>query len=108
MYMNRVERRKMERFPLKLEASLSVEDGEGSPVIINLTTENISSAGAYLTSGAELPVGTDVDIDLVLPVARLKKMSGKSSHVKITGAIIRSGKDGMAILFNKRYKILPY
>ncbi len=106
--MTIVERRKMERFPLRLDASLLVEGKDGYPATINLTTENISATGAYLLSSAHLPVGTDVGIDFILPIGRFMKMSGKVSHVKVTGAIIRTNENGMAILFSKRYKITPY
>ncbi len=104
--MSTLERRKMERFPLKLEACLSADDKKGAPAVLKLQTENVCAGGAYLMSGNVLPVGTDVNVDILLPLGKFKNMAGKNSHIKVTGAIVRTCEDGMAILFNEKFQIL--
>ncbi len=103
--MSTLERRTMERFPLKLEVNLSAEDKKGTSAVLKFRTENVCAGGAYLMSGNTLPVGTGVNVDLVLPLGKFENMAGKSSQIKVTGSIIRSSEDGMAILFNEKYQL---
>jgi len=103
--MREHDRREMERFPLKLKASLSHSDGS---LQMELMTANICAGGAFILSKERMfPVGTDVRIDLVLPLGRFKNMAGKSSRIKVTGEIIRSDNQGMAICFDSNSSILP-
>jgi hypothetical protein len=46
-------------------------------------------------------------MDLILPLDRLKKLEGKRACIKVNGKVLRTGSEGMAIRFNKRYKIVP-
>jgi hypothetical protein len=52
-------------------------------------------------------VGTEMQVDLVLPLDELKKIEGKRANIKLKGAVIRTGEKGMAIIFDKKYRISP-
>lgn len=99
------ERRKMERFPLALEASVSSVD-EIEAQADDFFTKDICAGGAFIKTKKQLPVGTDVKIDLVLSLHKLKHLSAKKSHVTIRGAVIRTNETGMAVCFGN-YKIFP-
>ncbi len=46
-------------------------------------------------------------VDMILPLDELRELKGKRSLVKVSGEVIRVENDGMAIRFDKKYKILP-
>jgi hypothetical protein len=101
------ERRKMERFDLKLPATfelLTPYQGNGS---FNLLTTNICAGGAYFHTTQPLPEGTRVKIDLVLLPDKLRRFKDKSkkAYVKVTGRVLRSEAEGMAVCFDEDYEI---
>ncbi len=98
------EKRRLERFDLKLPASITLighEDRE----FISLLTSNICSGGVFFHTDTPLEVGTEVKIDFVLTIERLKKAQGKQALIKVSGKVIRSDARGMAICFDKDYQI---
>ena len=105
-----LEQRKLERFDLSLPASIRVvaPGREREKDAINLLTKNICEGGAFFDTSHPLPQGTEVKLDLVLPLNRLKmKMIKKdSSNIWVKGVVSRSKHDGMAISFQKGYKII--
>ena len=102
-----VNRRKLERFELQLQALVSIDKGECAPKTINLLTTNISSSGAFLRSAHPLPIGTKVKLDLVLSLDELKKVKGKRTLIEVSGEVIRNGGQGMAVCFAEDCKISP-
>jgi len=73
------DRRHLERFDLKLPAMLEIISncGEHNKKVINLITSNACSGGAFFDTDQPLPEGTDVKIELVLSIDKLKKIKGK-------------------------------
>jgi hypothetical protein len=104
--MNLPERRKMERFPLELHACLASIHGADSRTD-ELFTKNICAGGAFIETKNQLPVGTDVTLELVLSLHTLKHLSARKSQIMVNGSVIRAGKTGMAVSFDN-YKIIPY
>ena len=102
------DRRKTERFSLELPTYLSIADKYIKRESLEIITSNISSGGAFFKTEKPLPVGTDVKIDLIIPLDKLNKLKGKKSRIDVSGSVIRTNKNGMAICFDKRYKITPY
>ena len=102
-----VNRRKLERFDLQLQALLSANKGECAPETMNTLTTNISSSGAFLRSDHPLPIGTKVKLDLVLSLDELKKVKGKRTLIEVSGKVIRNGGGGMAVCFAEDCKISP-
>ncbi len=106
--MSGIDERKLERFTLELVASISVT-GEGSAEKnIKLNTSDISSGGAFFNTEKPLPVGTEIKIDMVLPLDKLKKIKGKQAKIEVSGAVVRIDQEGMAISFKKDYQIKRY
>ena len=106
--MDEREKRKFERFDLKIPAKVEVLSSEGE-TILDLTTNDVSSGGAFFHTSRPLPEGTDVKIDLVLPMDKLKKIQDEYDqvYIKITGTVLRVDPRGMAIYFDKNYHIHP-
>ncbi len=102
-------KRKLERFSLKLPARIVVNDnGNGAENgSLDAITSDISAGGAFFYTDTPLPVGTQMQVDLVLPLDELKKVKGKKAKIRVKGAVIRTGKQGMAICFDKKYRITP-
>jgi len=102
-------KRKMERFSLELPARILVVDEvkKEEPESLECLTCDISAGGAYFHTDQPLPVGTEMHIDLVLPLDELKKIEGKKASIKVKGAVVRIGEKGMAICFDEKYKISP-
>ena len=103
-----VERRNMERFDLELSALLSINDESGNPRAFEVTTRNICSGGAFFKTDNPFSVGTDVKMDLILPLEKFKSQKVNGSRIDVSGVVIRTEKQGMAVCFDKRYRIEPY
>jgi hypothetical protein len=101
------EKRKLERFSLQLLSRLSVKSGDRGQDSIELLTRNISSGGAFIQTSRPFKVGTRLDIEVIFPLDRIKKVEGEMACMKVNGSVIRSDTEGMAISFDKDYQILP-
>jgi hypothetical protein len=106
--MNDSEKRKMERFDLKLPTKLSWTGRDNKQASIELMTSNICAGGAYLMTDTPLQKGTQVKMDLILQLDRLHESKGRQSHIDVSGFVIRTDHQGMAICFNRDYKISPH
>ena len=110
--INNKERRKLERFNLQLPAKIEsiASDGEmNNREISNIMTMDICSGGAFFQTTAPLPEGTEVKIDLILPLDNQEKIKDDFKHVfiAVTGTVLRSEQKGMAVCFNRHYQIRP-
>ena len=105
--LNMKERRRLERFDLKIPATIESVTSDQEKRVLNLMTSDISSGGAYFHTTRPLPEGTQVKIDLALPLANLKELKDdcNQAYIKVTGTVLRSDSEGMAILFDKDYQI---
>ncbi len=101
------EKRNMERFSLYLPSVISVIREDENQDAIELNTCNVCAGGVFFKTRQKLPVGTEVKVDMILPLDELRELKGKRSLVKVSGEVIRVENDGMAIRFDKKYKILP-
>jgi hypothetical protein len=101
------ERRKLERFDLELPAKIGFINETHKEKILNLLTSNICSGGAYFQSTQLLPEGTRVKIDLALPLDKLTRLKEeyRQAYIKVTGRVLRSESEGMAICFDEDYEI---
>lgn len=97
----------MDRFDLELPAWISVTDENGKPETFKVVTRNICAGGAYLQTDKPLPVGTEVEMDLILPLDRLHKLGARPSRIDVSGAVVREESQGVAVSFDKRYQISP-
>jgi len=103
------ERRELERFKLRLPARIEVVSGlpEVEKDIINIETDNICSGGAFFHTLSPLPKGTRVKIDMVFNSIKPTNSKEAGPTVKVGGNVLRSEHIGMAIQFDKSYKIIP-
>ena len=96
----------MERFSLELKARVSLRNKDKDRKWVNVLTSNICAGGTFLRTRQPFPVGTRVNVEVVLPI-REKKSWLKNSLIKISGVVIRSEEAGMALRFDDEYRILP-
>lgn len=106
--MNEPDRRKMERFDLKLPTKLSWAGKDKDQESIELMTDNICSGGAYLLTNRPLPKGTEVKMDLILEFDKMHKLGVLKSQINVSGFVTRTDHQGMAICFDREYEISPY
>jgi len=105
--MKRTEKRQLERFKLQLLSNISVRGKDKDIKTIKALTQDVCSGGAFFKTPDTLSVGTQVDLDLIIKIDRLKDIIGNSALVNLTGTIIRAHKEGMAICFDEDFKISP-
>ena len=103
------ERRRLGRFRLEIPAKVEVLSSELEREGRDLKTSNISSGGAFFHTKEPLPEGTEVKIDLILPLDKLKQLKNdhKQAYIKVSGKVLRSESKGMAISFDQNYVIRP-
>ena len=91
-----IERRKLERFDLRLPAK--IENLGRKKRGYNLLTKNISAGGVFLETTNPFPEKSRVGIDFAVPTGVL---------VKVTGVVLRSEPTGIAIRFDNEYQLTP-
>jgi len=103
-------KRKLERFDLQVPAKIEVVKRDREKGMLDLLTSNISSGGAFLHTTQPFPQGTEVKIDLVLPLEKLKKLENgvQQAYIKVKGTVLRTESTGMAISFDEDYQIRPW
>ncbi|MEZ4526707.1 MAG: response regulator transcription factor, partial [Desulfobacterales bacterium] len=65
-------------------------------------TRNVCAGGAFFPTDHPLPAGTRVKIRILLSFDELKRLRGKHPIIEVTGQIIRTEKQGMAVRFDKK------
>ena len=97
----------MDRFNLELPAWISLIDENGSPHSFEVITRNICAGGAFLQTDKPLPVGTDIEMKVILPLDNLPSVQSRRSRIDVSGSVIRTESQGVAVCFDKRYQISP-
>ncbi|NBF39116.1 MAG: hypothetical protein GVY14_01760 [Spirochaetes bacterium] len=104
------EKRKLERFTLSVPARLRFRGVEGTNESLETTTRNISAKGAYFrVIESEVPIGAEVEVELVLTFGRLRDLLAAAEHVtaRVGGKVLRDEPGGVAVLFNQPLRFLP-
>jgi hypothetical protein len=99
------DRRKYERFLLKLPARLTMNSSQRTEMF-ELQTRDISAAGAFLNTKERFSLGTRFLMELTVASKRIKELTGVQGLIKIEGTIVRSTPDGVAICFDGDCQIL--
>jgi hypothetical protein len=101
------ERRKLERFQLHVPAKIELTDVSGRRETLQLETKDISADGAFFVSAKPITQGSNIRLQMILSVEKLKDLIGVHSKVelKLQGRVIRSDSDGVAVLFDRKYHI---
>ncbi len=103
--MNESDRRKMERFNLKLPTKLYWVGKDNEQESFELMTSNICAGGAYFITNRALSKGTEVKLDLILELKKHYELIGWQSHLNVSGFVTRADHQGMAICFDNNGKI---
>ena len=102
------EKRKLERFRMGLPAEIEVtNESGGQKQSGNFLTRDISAAGAFISNADSLTEGTPVKIEIILDLEKLTNVVRGRSAIKVTGTVARKEGSGIAIRFDKGYKIVP-
>jgi hypothetical protein len=101
------ERRQLERFKLRFPAEIEVVSQVAGleKEKLRLQTENICSGGAFFHTPNPLPEGTLVKIAMRLNFRRLRNIEKRRPLINVRGSVLRSEPAGMAIRFDKGYRI---
>ncbi len=102
------ERRHLQRFSVKAFAVVKTVS-PGAEKVFELSTQDISSGGAFFPMEVPLPTGEKVKITLYVSISALKQIDDFPNKTKITteGQVVRSTEQGMAVEFAKRYAMSP-
>jgi hypothetical protein len=101
--------RRLERFDLIVPATVEVvARGDDSEKKIHyVITKNISADGAFFDAMNPPSEGAQVKVDLVLNLGRSKGLTRRRAGIKVSGTVLRTEPSGMAIRFDKSYRIIP-
>jgi PilZ domain len=91
------ERRRCERFSLKLHTRISPLDSGIPP--LDILTENISSDGAFFETPKLLPEGLPVLLEVTL---KRESGEGGTAIVEVRGSVLPARTNGIAVQFEKR------
>lgn len=102
-----IEKRKVERFDLQLEAFISRPGEVSQTESASLVTRDISMSGVFLMTDRPLPVGSKVSVDMILTLGGTKKPDSQKAWIKASGKVLRTDHQGMAVCFDDQSRILP-
>jgi hypothetical protein len=102
-----IEKRKMQRFAIALPSIVWPQNDGSGGAALNLVCRDVSAAGAFFLTSTLLDVGTRVRVVMFLDLdAALPQAAGKA-QVSLSGIVTRVEEQGMAVCFEKKYKITP-
>ena len=105
--MNYSEKRSLARFDLPLFSQIITLNGNGDKVY-NCVAHDVSAGGAFFLMDKPLPDNTRVSVRMVLPSARRDSVKGKRGLAEISGIVIRTNEQGIAVRFQNHSKLKPY
>jgi len=101
-----MEKRSVERFDLEIETLLHVRNEAITDIPPVLFSRDISCAGVFLVTDNPLPIGTSLDLNLLLSTHELgNKPKDERINLSTSGRVIRTDEQGMAVEFDKLFKI---
>ena len=105
-----VERRRLQRFKLRLPARIETlpKTPDKKAKVLKLETDNICSGGAFFHTLSPLPEGTPIKAEFVLDTQRLRYPKDTRPLINVRGHVLRTEPTGMAIRFRKDFRILPH
>jgi hypothetical protein len=104
------DKRRLERFALRIPARLSVRGRGGTDKSLEATTRDISAEGAYLYIYKHgLVAGATVEVELALSFERLRQLMEASEQVtaRVQGTVLREDPDGVVVEFNQPFRFFP-
>jgi hypothetical protein len=95
-----MDKREFERYPVEAPVKVQCPEKLEDSSEFLLKSMNISAGGIFLSEGHPDLEGKKLSLEIELPLDD-SGTAGKMIVIRTTGAVIRSGSDGMAIRFNK-------
>ncbi|MCP5007672.1 MAG: hypothetical protein GY941_27620 [Planctomycetes bacterium] len=68
-------------------------------------TVNISASGVFLEAEDLLPIGTQIGLNMVPLSSEQEGYNGEDYMTKITGAVLRTDNNGLAVCFDNEYDV---
>lgn len=99
------ERRKYERFLLRLPSKIEVVTS-GKQGVLDLLTSDVCAGGAFFHTAERIPEGAGVKVRLVVASERIKELTGAQGLIKVDGTVVRCNAKGMAVSFDEDYQIV--
>ena len=103
-----MEKRKVERFNLNLEAFVRVAGQSFPTKTSRLKTRDVSMNGAYLLTPEPLPVDTKASVDVIISLEGLAPSETRKALIEASETVLRTDSEGMAIRFDETSRFLPY
>jgi hypothetical protein len=97
----------MARFSMELPAWISVLYASEQTKSFEAVTRDVSADGAFIHTDQPLPVGTDIEMNLILPLDIPSNKGNIRSRIDVSGSVVRTESQGMAVCFDKKYQISP-
>jgi len=98
----------LERFELQAFATIEARVPGREAEVLYLQTRDISSGGAYFLGAALLPQGTRTRLHIHLPLHGVPAaQEEQGAQLNISGTVLRSDQQGMAIRFDRKFKLIP-
>ncbi len=100
------DKRKYERFPLRLRGKVAAnESGNGDP--IDVVTTDVSSGGAFFHTTKPLAIGSRVKLTIFVASKTLNALTGTKGSMRAAGTVVRSSIEGMAVCFSQEPELIP-
>ena len=106
---NSGDRREFQRYTFAVPALIEILSARRQKKL-SLETANISAGGAFLRTNRPFPEGTRTKMVFFFPFDELRNSSDTTQLVvmNVTGRVQRSDNTGVAIQFNRDYKLKGY
>jgi len=93
---------------MTVPAIITVTEGVADKKPLALGTKDISSGGGFFPCEEPFNVDTRVEVGFLIPFSGVEGSEGSGAHVKISGVVVRTDTEGMAIQFDNGYVMKPF
>jgi hypothetical protein len=101
-----LERRREERFLLTLRVTLSLQPLDREMISMPVVTRDISSAGAFYFSFADVKVGQKLLCQIYLSPEKNAEFGDNGGVIYVDGVVVRKETCGVAVQFDSNYSIV--
>ncbi|MFZ0727980.1 MAG: PilZ domain-containing protein [Desulfobacterales bacterium] len=98
------DKRKQQRFSIALPSEIEL-NGANSPAL-SLVSRDVCAGGGFYLTDKPLPIGSQVKIRMLLKLGDPDRRGVAGSQISVSGTVIRTEADGVAVSFDKKYKII--
>ncbi len=104
-HMTEVTKRVRERFDVVTKCLIHVNDDNSSYGSKICHTTNISASGALLEAEDVLPVGAQIELNIVSLLNEKSGNNAEDDMIEITGTVLRTDESGIAVCFDNEYDV---